>query len=299
MMHFSIPVVSDLSDTGRLFNDDLIEVTLDNNQISGVGLRGIADLLKVSVWDRPLREQGAMRVRNTRIMDAIFGFDGVGNDYKTADGKYAKRLRSALHKQGVTLTPKEVEAVGNIARDHSKGGTLSVAITRDLNMGPAEYAHEESCWWESYAYSRCTLKSNAGFGLRSFIEHPSGWIGVSGRAWVIPVAESDDLPGRLRPTFGEPQAYVLFNSYGDLDERIGVRTLSAMTGMPWQQARSGDWNMYVNGDSVFLVAPQDMLDRVRGGNLTLPYSLNQHAGLYDRERDTLPRQASNCTVTIH
>lgn len=178
------------------------------------------------------------------------------------DGRtYPKRVRKAVFKAtGVNLPDALVEKIGNIARVDTEEVELDIALTWDLNMDPEEYANSGSCWWTDYAYSRCTLKEAGGFALRSF-SRSHGQNYVSGRSWVIPLRMFD---GKLEPTIndnvGEAQAYVVFNSYGDLGESVGARVMANLTGKAYKRIQSGDWSMYVNNSSCYLIAAQNVLD---------------------------------------
>lgn len=188
--------------------------------------------------------------------------------YRSESGTtIAKRLRSEIYRRtkdagmAVSLPAALVSKIGTIARQQSEGANVLIDITRDLNDGAEEFVHEDSCWWTEYSYSRCTLKSNAGFGLRSFDDGPNGY--ATGRVWVFGCTIEPD--GRLMPTFGDAEAYVVFNGYGDLEEHRGAQVLATLLG--WS-ARTDTMPMpltndvmYVNSGSARVVAPADVLAR--------------------------------------
>ena len=204
--------------------------------------------------------------------------------------------------------------IGNIGRAHSNGSNVEVEVTRDLNLPAEDFAHEDSCWWQSYYHGRCALKSNGGFGLRSFgyDEHeeyeyvvgpwanpyytdpatgmprnyvPTGKIvrtpAVTGRAWVMPLRYVD---GDFRPTFDAetPDALVVFNGYGDLEGYTPARIVAGMYGMTYRKVNFYADPMYVNGNAGYLVASEEIAANYDGGSVSL--RTPQHANIYNDER---------------
>lgn len=262
-----------LSDTaldgqGVLRNDEYVTVTLPGGVVSEQGITEIAALVSRECG-RVYGEQSAFYPHRQVY--------AIGNDYKTDKGVFAKRLRAAVYKEhgGYKMPDSVLEKVGTLARKHSEPVDVEISITRDLNQPREEFANEDSCWWSDYSYSRCTLKSNGGFGLRSWDETTWGRY-VSGRVWVLPM-RADHAKQRLVPTLEEADAYVVFNGYGELGELAGPRVMSALTGWGFSRVTiyGSDWNMYVNGDSGYIVAPEE-IQRYR-----LPQYLDQHADLSD------------------
>lgn len=199
---------------------------------------------------------------------------GLGNQWQARQGNYTKRLsRHAYKNHGIKITPEILSGVGNIARAHSTAADVHIEVTRNLNLPAEDFYHEDSCWWQSYSSSRCTLKSNGGFGLRSFSERGR----VTGRAWVMPLRREG---GALVPTFGtdSPDALVVFNGYGDLSGYAAPRVMAAMYGWTYTKIPFDCSPMYVNAGG-YLVAPEDIAQETK--SLTL--ELSQHASLYEKE----------------
>lgn len=246
MMEFSIG----LADGSRLANDQRATANLSSD-ISYDGQRRIKRLFR-DHWV----EVGNSETDNDQYRMYVSALDAV--DFPRVEPvwtdssrrTYPRRLAKYIYDETKIKVPKDLLAkVGVVARDCSIAATLEVEITRELD-GPAEdYAHAGSCWFDgSYSYSRCTLKSHAGFALRSFSDY-----GVTGRAWVFPVNVTD---GKIRPTFDEPDGYFVFNAYGDLGERVAARALSTITGMKYMTLiGTEDMDMYVNGCSGYLLLP--------------------------------------------
>lgn len=220
-----------------------------------------------------------LQLERDKITNAVW--DGTaGDEWQTERGTYPKRLRAALYKNhGIKIDETLLASIGEVARTHSAKMDLDVEITRDLNQSAADFGHSGSCWWTGYAHSRCTLKTNHGFGLRSFTERNTVLSGkrrtVSGRTWVIPLSWDGS---RFTPTeSAEPGAYVVFNGYGELSEKVGARALARMTG--WQMAPVSipGWPMYVNGNSGYLVAPKSLIEATENStSRRLPEDLSKH-----------------------
>jgi hypothetical protein len=205
----------------------------------------------------------------------------LGPKWQAKDGNYTKRLSRYAYKQySLKVSPEVISEVGNIARAHSGGVDFDIEVTRNLNLSASEFAHSDSCWWQSYSYSRCTLKSNGGFALRTFSEHGS----VQGRAWVMPLKQ--DTHG-LVPTFEvqEAAAYVVFNGYGNLEGYAAARILSHMAGMTYRKISFDVEPMYVNNESGYLVAPEEIAENYTDGAMSM--SLQQHSALFHREQAAL------------
>ncbi|NUS02008.1 MAG: hypothetical protein HOV97_05525 [Nonomuraea sp.] len=260
-----------------LQNDVRTTVTLPAGIISDEGIGDIANYIRTFAY----------AVHNTdpelhqKLYSLSFNLSSLGPEWQTKKGNYTKRLsRLAYQEFGIKVQPEMLSQVGSIARDHSTAIDFDVAVTRDLNMGPEEFAHEESCWWQSYAYSRCTLKTNGGFGLRTFSEGYGGYPYVSGRAWVMPLKFG---PGGLTPTFNamSPDAFVVFNGYGDLSGYVPARMLAHMAGMTYRKITFECRPMYVNNDSGYLIAPEETAADFTDGCLDL--ELDDHSNLFDYE----------------
>jgi hypothetical protein len=171
--------------------------------------------------------------------------------------------------------------VGNIGRDNSTGVDFEIEMTRDLNQSAEDFYHEDSCWWQSYSESRCSLKSNGGIGMRTF--KSNGFRDrVNGRAWIMPMRLDDN--GDLQPTFDSltPDAFVIFNGYGDLSGYTPARIVAHMAGMTYRKISFDCSPMYVNGNSAYLVTSEDIATKyATKGHLSI-YT-DSHSHLYHRE----------------
>jgi hypothetical protein len=159
--------------------------------------------------------------------------------------------------------------VGTIARDHSKAAAFEVDVTRDLNRSPDYFYHDDSCWWGGMSESRCALKTNGGFGLRSLRGQS-----VSGRAWVMPLRDC----GGLVPTLDTetPDAFIVFNGYGDLAGYAPARIMAGMAGWTYKKIAFSCDPMYINAGG-YLVAPEHIIQDTANLRLSVP----QHAHLTD------------------
>lgn len=220
--------------------------------------------------------------------------DAIGDRWQTKDGNFTKRLsRHAYKTFSLKVPPTLISEVGNIASAHSQAADVLLETTRDLNMSPEDFYHEDSCWWGSYFPSRCALKSNGGFGLRSFKEQTATWPDgsvhtydeVTGRAWVLPMRLSPGSDKDLVPTFEtqEPDAYVVFNGYGALGGYTPARLLSHMVGMTYRKIGFKCAPMYVNSDAGYLVAPEELASKYTDGAIDM--RVPQHSPLYETEQN--------------
>jgi hypothetical protein len=253
-----------------LANDTRITITLPAGTISAEGLGEMRSLL--------YREGPA----DNRFYDLTYDMDTLGDQWQDKAGNYPKRLsRLAYKNHKLKLSQYILSEVGNIARDHSNPIDVTIDITRQLNLNASAFYHDDSCWWGSYAESRCALKTSGGFGLRTFDEGNY----VNGRAWVMPLRT--DPNGRLTPTFNTetPSAFVVFNGYGKLAGYAAPRILSYMTGWTYRKISFSCEPMFVNGDSGYLVAPEAITSAYNDRSLTL--SVARHSDLFAREGDVV------------
>jgi hypothetical protein len=250
----------------ELQNDERVTVTLPAGHLDDEGISNIKRYLRLNLPDDQGYSVAAL-------------VDGLGREWQTREGNLTKRLsRAAYRALSVKLPPAIISQVGSIASDHSRAIDFAIETSRDLNMSSADWYHEDSCWWGSYSSSRCALKSNGGFGLRTFDEYD----GVAGRAWVMPLKRNER--GSLAPTFNTetPDAFVVFNGYGDLGGYNAARIMSHMSGMTYRKISFSGSPMYVNGDSAYIVAPEEVAAQYNtGGALSL--STSEHSDLYRRE----------------
>lgn len=246
-----------------LTNDTRAEIGLPS-RISPEGITQIRQLLMQHQEENPGYYHLSYRVR-----------DELTPEWQTREGNFTKRLsKLAYQRYAIKLSPETMSQVGTIARDHSKASSLEVEVTRELNMSADEFGNSGSCWWGSYRESRCALKTNGGFGLRSFSGHH-----VTGRAWVMPLKAG---AYGLEPTFDteSPDAFIVFNGYGDLSGYTPARIVAQMSGWTYAKVSFGCDPMYVNGSNGYLVAPEETIQKKATG---LRLSVEQHADLYARE----------------
>lgn len=267
-----------------LANDTRVTVTLPAGVISEEGMYAIGNYLRTlhpyySPYDAAYDEtRDKERIDYWALSQRL---EELGELWQTKQGNFTKRLsRFAYKEYGIKLPPAVVSQVGCIARDHSTSINFDIEVTRELNLPASAFAHEESCWWQSYSASRCLLKTNGGFGLRTFNEN--GY--VQGRAWVMPLRQEEvGQRKRLTPTFDtrEPDAFMVFNGYGDLSGYAPARLLSHMAGMTYRKVSFECDPMYVNNEAGYLVAREEIAERYTDGSVNLV--VNIHSDLFDRE----------------
>ena len=267
--------------------DERFSMTLPAGVISDEGMGSIARLVRNHSYQaaeevNPASEyrgelaELAYEIRNKwwNLAQDVLAMDPR---WQTKEGNFTKRLSKLAHKgYALKFPPNLLTQVGNIARDNSAGADLELELTRNLNLPAEDFYHEDSCWWQSYSESRCSLKTNGGIGMRTF----SGNY-VQGRAWIMPMRLVDDA---LTPTFDavKADAYVVFNGYGDLSGYTPARIVADMTGLSYRKIGFQCSPMYVNGDSAYLVASEDVAARYgERGNLRI-YA-DTHSNLHDRE----------------
>lgn len=249
-------------------NDTRVTITLPAGTISPAGLTEIRDYL-----------------RRAGLYDLSYDLSELGAEWQTRDGNYAKRLsRFAYKRYQAKITPEVMSQIGCIARDHSKPVDVQIEVTRDFNQNAAYFYHDGSCYWGGYSESRCALKTNGAYGLRSFDQ----WGNVSGRAWIMPFRlQADPLhsPPRLVPTFRtmDADALVVFNGYGDLGGYAPARIMAHMHGWTYRKIAFSCDPMYINAGG-YLVAREDIATPYTDGALNL--SVRQHSDLYENESES-------------
>jgi hypothetical protein len=245
-----------------LASDTTITVTLPAGIISAEGLDAIRSYLRVNEYYSLSDELAA-----------------IGEDWQNPRGNFTKRLSSHAYKAFATKIPPEIlSGVGNIASEHSQPVSVTLQVTRRLNMSRHAFYHSDSCWWTNYSESRCALKTNGGFGLRTFSEDGT----VTGRAWVLPLRRTPS--GGLLPTFDTmtPSAFAVFNGYGELSGYAAPRVLAHMAGWTYRKVGFSCSPMYVNGCTGYLAGPEDVTRRYRDQALEL--DVRQHASLFATEQ---------------
>jgi len=78
-----------------------------------------------------------------------------------------------------------------------------------------------------------------------------------------------------------PDAFIVFNGYGDLSGYGPARIMAHMAGMTYRKVAFTCTPMYVNGEQGYLVAPEALAEKYTDGRLSL--TVPQHADLYDTE----------------
>jgi hypothetical protein len=276
-----------------LRNDTRVTVRLPAGQISPEGMLEIRQMLRDEYYndnEEDYTKRQAWRLLSMQVEDK------VGPVWQTRNGNFTKRLsRFAYQEHGIKIPSTLVSSIGNVARDHSTAVDHAIETTRDLNMGPEAFCHEESCFWGSYSESRCILKTNGGFGLRTFTDDPDAWNSDApvGRAWVMPLKVNPDEPVRtgLTPTFETqtPDALIVFNGYGNLSGYVPARIMAHMYGWTYRKIGFECSPMYVNGDSAYLIAPEEIAGNYTDGHLVI--RTNTHATLFDTEKEDLSHVA--------
>ncbi len=269
-----------------LANDTRVKIQLPAGTISAEGMGEIALLL---------RDHRATIVREGAYSDEAYNaghpwsllsytLEEIGAEWQTKEGNFTKRFsRHAYKKHGLKIPPEMLSKIGNIGSAHSTAVNFDVETTRNLNLDPADFYHEDSCWWQSYSESRCALKNNGGFGLRTFTAYGE----VKGRAWVMPLRLEEGSLTMLVPTFEteKPDAFVVFNGYGDLSGYAPARIMAHMAGMTYRKIRFVCSPMYINNESGYLIAPEEIAQHYTDGSLAL--DTDSHARLYQSEQKEL------------
>jgi hypothetical protein len=251
-----------------LENDTQATISLPGGAIATEGLREIRYLL------RNWYEGDTFPL--TRLSSELAP---LGDQWQTPAGNFTKRLSHYAYKNyAIKLPPEAVSQVGCLARNYStEAADWTIDITRNLNLDPADFYHEDSCWWTSYSDSRCALKTNGGLALRSFSRHGR----VSGRAWVMPLRQEN---GKLYPTFNttSPAAFVTFNGYGSLAGYAAPRIMGYVTGWTYRKIGFECPPMCVNAGGI-LVAPEEITELYARKELFLA-SVDRHASLFQDEQ---------------
>ena len=226
-----------------LREDERSTVEVPTGTVDERGIALITDLLSY------LPDVG--RVHATKAVNA------TGPAWQGRRGNLTRRLsREVWQLCGVKLAPATLSEVGNIARQHtSNASTRDLAFTRDLNLPAEDFCNEESCWWRSYAASRCAFKNWGGIALRTFTgDRPTG------RALVQPLG-ADMLPTHDAE---RATAYLVYNAYEDLTGYEAARLVAGMAGLTYRRvaitldAIGTKDCQYVNGGTGFLVASEDV-----------------------------------------
>lgn len=283
---------------GPLANDWRVMVGLGRGVISTEGISAIADLLGRHSNALPRDDVGLFtdEARLWLNLSTDMYNEELGTEWQTKRGNFPKRFSAYAHQTyGLKISPEMMSEIGNIGRDHSLGSDYFIEVTRQLNQSPEAFYNGDSCWWGGYANSRCALKTNGGFGLRTFsTAAPAEDEGdyeeqVTGRAWVMPLRREHRRgggPDRLVPTFDtmQPDAFIVFNGYGSLEGYPGGRIMAYLSGWTYRRVRFSVTGMFVNGDVGHLVGPQDLVEQFSDG---IELWLEKHSGLYETEHEEM------------
>jgi hypothetical protein len=272
-----------------LNQDERVTIALPSGMISSEGIEQIKQLLNAHAysfatdWSLPEEERRANYDERAKWWNLANELENaLGTQWQTKEGNYTKRLSKLAHKsQGLKLPQEILSQVGNIGRANSTGVDFEIEFTRDLNLPAGDFYHEESCWWQSYAEGRCSLKSNGGIGMRTF----GGYRGntVQGRAWIMPLKLDGD--GELQATFDSltPDAFVIFNGYGDLSGYAPARIVAHMAGMTYRKINFHNSPMYVNGESGYIVSSEEIAAKY-AERKSLILRTSTHSTLYHSEQ---------------
>lgn len=260
---------------GMLKQDKKINIQLPAGEISEEGVNAIISIISNYAYQFDDSERRDW-------IELAYAVSELGNQWQNKDGNYSKRLsRMAYKKYGLKVPPAVLTKVGNSARDHSTAIDFTIAVTRQLNKPARDFAHPESCWWSSYSESRCALKTNGGFGIRTF-----NGKNVTGRAWVMPL-KKERFSNNLVPTYNTetPDAFIVFNGYEALSGYTPARLLSHMNGMTYRKVEFSASPMYVNSSSGYLIGSEELIAPFTDGRFSL--DLRRHATLFDIESKEL------------
>lgn len=268
----------------RLGPDQRFGMALPEGAISPEGMQEIAKAMNDYAFGLMASGNDTLQARRIQaISNPDYLVTHLGTDWSAARGTYPKRVASLLYKHwNEKLPPDLATQIGNIGRDHSKGGNIRLEVTRNLNLPREEFAHDGSCWWTEYNASRCAFKTNGGFALRSFKRRE-----VTGRAWVWPMRATElrTYGGKavLTPTFEtlKPDALLVFNGYGSLSDHLPARLVAAMYGMAYRKIALDVDPLYINNERGYLIADAD---RHELDIEDLSLEVRTHANLFDTEK---------------
>ena len=269
---------------GSISQDERLTVTLPEG-VTSTGFYQIRDLVYSHV-----RSLEAPPTGWHRVVDRVNG-ETIGTNWVTDKGTLPKRISRFLHREaGISLPATVLAEIGNVAKRDARSGEFHVEVTRDLNLDADEFAHGGSCWWTEYAVSRCILKTNGGFGLRSFGKYGGC---ATGRSWVMPMKRQFSGP-ILTPTFNtdDPDAYVVFNNYGDLGEGLGPVVFAHMLGWVPRRIDFSVDDMWVNHDDARGIRSGHLITPTAEDFADLPslhLSIADHSSLYRDETTTTER----------
>lgn len=233
---------------GTITQNERFTVNLPAGTIDEQGMRVITDFVRAALRDSKIKTE---RQAFYRINDIVAG---VGPLWQGKRGNFTKRLSAALYADDakIKLPVRVLSEVGNRARAHSsEEAEWHIEVTRDLNEPAEHFFHEESCWWQSYAKSRCALKNWGGLALRTYTNPDEFTSCPSGRAWVQP------LNAELHPTHDalNAHAYIVYNGYGALESYAPARLIAHLTSLTYRKVTFSADPQYINSGG-YLIADE-------------------------------------------
>lgn len=229
---------------GTVDNDDIFTVELPGGVISEVGKGAILEIL-------------ACDYSLYRISERVF--DEIGMEWQNRRGNFTRRFSSAMFKRGHKVPGNLLTEIGNVARAHSSNGSAwDIQLSRArLNESAGYWFNECSCWWGSEGESRCAFKMWGGIGMRS-LALTTGSGCPSGRAWIQPINGDGEPISDIDVAAG----FVVYNGYGELDGYHGARIVAHLTGNTYCKVVLRSEQQYINGNKGYLVATEEMCQRV-------------------------------------
>lgn len=207
--------------------------------------------------------------------------------WATRKGTFPKRLAKALKARGYSASPALLGAVGQVAADNcSRAEEYWVRIDPNFTNEesgfpylPGEHGDDESCFhpggrWDHAPYA---IEEAGGMLLRTFTPAPAAtgyhsedgqyYAGI-GRCFIIPsyVAGDDDYIDVL----------VMVNGYcqpGHNHDLLHLaRLISTVEGLAYRKVRVRDYhrNVFINGDSGYLIGPWDRICDVKSVDVYIP-----------------------------
>jgi hypothetical protein len=267
---FDFPVLC-LGPDEKIHSDEIKELTVGGGDVTEGGLTAIRNLVSIRTAG-PVIDPTTGRQQGIHLHELMT--DDFDRRWQTVEGNMPKRLAKLLFVQRhMKLTEELMSEIGNLAKQYtSRPGTHRVSLTRNLNGSKSEFVNENSCWWTDYWYSRCTLKSMGGLGVRLWETRPTfnarGTVSGSkefpiGRAWMIPLellAASNPEKytwGRFKPDAPLPApAYIIFNAYDGRSSKDRAelfdfaRIIAQMTGKSYRKVHFRAPHMYLNGTAL-------------------------------------------------
>lgn len=252
-----------------LANDTRIEYSMPAGHIDDSGIYEIKRMLRYSDH----YENGQA------LSNWAYVVDELEPVWQARRGNFTRRLSSAIYQASnrqMRIPADLLSRIGEMARNYtSDAHTFYLEFTREFNQSAAAFAHADSCYWQSYQESRCTLKHHGAIGMRAY-ESMDYAGNANGRAWIMPMKYKDieawdgETQRQLRPSFDtmNADAFVVFNGYdysqnddGDGWGYVPARIFAHMQGMSYKKIGFSAEPMYINANG-YLIAPENILSEV-------------------------------------